>query len=134
METRHSVGRAFFVLRPQGNQAKYDIVAMANELAHVQRGGAALRLLFDWTQVHTWPFATPTDVAVQTWKQTAPLIARAAIVHHPKWNRHAAFLAALMRVGNAQVRCLLSPNYEKAAEWLERILPTVKDGFGDFEI
>jgi hypothetical protein len=120
MGTSQPGDRAFFVLRRQGAQPKLDIAAIARELAHSISGGTAVRLLFDWSQVSSWPFEAPSAAAVQAWNETAPPISRAAFVHDQKWNRHAAILSALMRVGHAQVRSFRPPDYDNAIAWLEQ--------------
>jgi hypothetical protein len=120
METSRLGDRAFSVLRRQGAQPNLDIAAIAAELAHSRSGDAALRILLEWSQVSSWPFEAPSAAAVRAWNRAAPLISRVAIVHDQKWNRHAAILSALMRVGNAQVRSFPPPYYEKAIAWLEQ--------------
>jgi hypothetical protein len=112
--------RKFFVLRSHGAQPKLDIIAIAGELWHIQKGDAALRVLFDWSKLKSWPFEAPSLATIQKWKETVPFISRAAIVHDQKWNRHAALLAALLRVGNAQVRSFRASDYNGAIVWLEQ--------------
>jgi hypothetical protein len=119
METSPTENRGFFVLRRQGAQSKFDIAAFASDLANLQTGDAPLRILFDWLKVDSWPFEAPSAAAVQVWNKTAPAIKRAAFVHDHKWNRHAAMLAALMRVSNAEARSFRPPNADRAIAWLE---------------
>jgi hypothetical protein len=83
METLHPGGPAFIVLRLQGAQPTLDIATVASELAHFETGGAALRILFDWSQIQSWPFEAPAAAAIRAWNNTAPSIARAAFVHDP---------------------------------------------------
>ena len=71
-----------------------DVMAIARELAQFQAGDASLKVLFDWSEMDSWPFVAPSLTTVQSWKETVPPISRAAIVHDPKWTRHAALLAA----------------------------------------
>jgi hypothetical protein len=120
MGTLQTAGRAFLVVRPVGAQPKFDIAAVASKLAGLQRGAAPLRVLFDWSQVGSWPFAVPPSTAVRDWNNTAPPIARAAFVHDSKWNRHAAILSALLRVSGAEARSFSPSNADSAIEWLER--------------
>jgi hypothetical protein len=120
MGTSQTGDRALVVLRRQGAQSKLDIEAIARELAQLQTGDAALRVLFDWSQVDRWPFDAPSAAAIQAWNKTAPSIKRAAFVHDPKWNRHAAILSALMRISSAEVRSFHPPDADGAIEWLER--------------
>jgi hypothetical protein len=120
MGSSQASDRAFLVVRRDGAQARFDLAAIAGELARLQTGAAALRVLFDWAQIRSWPFAAPSAAAIQEWNKTAPSIARAAFVHEPKWNRHAAILSALLRVSNAEARSFHVSEKDRAIEWLER--------------
>jgi hypothetical protein len=111
--------RKFFVLCKRGAQPKFDIITIVEELRQIQNSDPALRVLFDWSKLKSWPFETPPLSTIHKWKQTVPVISHAAIVHNPKWNRHAA-LGALLRVSSAQV-CSFSPSeYSEAVAWLEK--------------
>jgi hypothetical protein len=120
METSHTDNRAFVVLRRAGAQPQFDIAAIARELARSQTSDAALHILFDWSQIDTWPFEAPSAAAIRAWHATAPLIGRAAFIHDPKWNRHVAMVSALMRISNAEVRSFHPPDADRALEWLEK--------------
>ena len=109
-----------FVVRLRGPQPKFNIMAIARDLANFQRSDASLKVLFDWSELDAWPFAAPSPATVQSWKETVPSISRAAIVHDPKWTRHAALLAALLRVCHAAVRSFLPSDYDRAIIWLEQ--------------
>jgi hypothetical protein len=110
----------FFVMRRSGAQPKLDIVVIARELAQFQTSQASLNVLFDWSELDSWPFEAPSTAIIRTWKETVPPISRAAIVHDSKRNRHAALLAALLRVRDAEVRSFLPSDYHDALIWLER--------------
>lgn len=120
MGTSRSVHRLIVVLRPRDAQPEFDIAAIASELAGVQTTAAPLRVLFDWSQVRSWPFAVPPAAAVRDWRKTAPSLERVAFVHGLKLNRHAAILLALLRVGGAEARSFNLSNADSAIEWLER--------------
>jgi SpoIIAA-like len=120
MGTPQSGERAFLVLERHGAQPKFDVVTIAAELARL-RAGMALRILFDWSQVRSWQYAVPSAAAVREWRKIIPGISRAAFVHDPKWNRHAAMLSALLRVGNAQARSFHPTELDRAIEWLESV-------------
>ena len=109
-----------FIMRRRGPQPKLDIMAIARELAQFQAGDESLKVLFDWSELDSWPFSAPSLATVQSWKETVPSISRAAIVHDPKWTRHAALLAALLRVCGAAVRSFLPSDYDGAIIWLEQ--------------
>jgi len=108
----------FTVLRRRGDQSKFDIAEIVGELAHHSGGDGPLFLLFEWSEVSSWPFQAPSASAIRDWKKRAPLISRAALVHNQKLTRHAAILAALMRVCDAEVRSFHPPAYDGAVEWL----------------
>ena len=109
-----------FVMHRRGPQPKLDIIAIARDLADLQTGDESLKVLFDWSELDSWPFEAPSPATVQAWKETIPSVSRAAIVHDPKWNRHAALLAALLRVCNAEVRSFLPSHRHEAIIWIER--------------
>jgi hypothetical protein len=109
-----------FVLRRQGAQSRFDLLAIASELPHSHGSDAALRMLFEWSHVTSWPFEAPSEAAVEAWGRTAPAISRAAIVHGQRLYRQAAILSALMRLGGAQVKSFHPSDYDKAMDWLER--------------
>ncbi len=108
------------VMRRRGPQPKLDIMAIARELAHLRTGDTPLMVLFDWSELDSWPFAAPSMTTVRSWKETVPSISSAAIVHDPKWTRHAALLAALLRVCHATVRSFVPSDYDRAIIWLEQ--------------
>jgi hypothetical protein len=107
-------------MRRRGLQPKLDIMVVARELAQFQAGDASLKALFDWSELDSWPFAAPSLATVRAWKETVPSISRVAIVHDPKWTRHAALLAALLRVCGAAVRSFLPSDYDCAIIWLDQ--------------
>jgi hypothetical protein len=109
-----------FVLRRQGAQPRFDLLAIVSELPHPQGGDAALRMLFEWSHVTSWPFEAPNEAAVAAWGRTSPAISRAAIVHGQRLYRQAAIISALMRLGGAQVKSFHPSDYGRAMEWLER--------------
>jgi hypothetical protein len=118
LESSPREDRAFTILRRQGDQSKFDVAAIANELARSNGSDQPLSLLFEWSQVNSWPFEAPSARAIRDWKQTAPLISRAAVVHDHRLTRHSAILAALMRVDGAEVRSFHPPAYDRAVAWL----------------
>jgi hypothetical protein len=118
MGTSPPGGRAYLVLRRQGAQSKLDIGAIAGELTLSNGHGGPRRFLLEWSRVASWPFEAPSTAAVRAWNETAPQILRAALVHDQKWNRHAAILSALMRLGHAQVRSFRPREYDVAIAWL----------------
>jgi hypothetical protein len=112
--------RMFFVMRRRGPLPKLEVTEIARELTRFQTGDAPLKILLDWSELEAWPFEAPTLAATRAWKETVPPISRAAIVHDPKWSRHAALLAALLRACNAEVCSFLPSRYDDAIIWLEQ--------------
>jgi hypothetical protein len=108
------------VMRRRGPQPKLNIVVIARELARFRTDDAPFDIVFDWSKVDAWPFEGPSLATVRAWKETVPSISRAAIVHDPKWTRHAALLAALLRVRHAVVRSFLPSDFDDAIIWLEQ--------------
>jgi SpoIIAA-like len=106
------------LMRRGGPQPKLNIMVIARELARFRTDDAPLDILFDWSKVEAWPFEGPSLATVRAWKETVPPISRAAIVHDPKWTRHAALLAALLRVRHAVVRSFLPSDFDDAISWL----------------
>jgi hypothetical protein len=132
IESLQRENRAFTILRRQGDQSKFDIAAFASELPRSQEGDEPLSLLFEWSQVSSWPFEAPSAVAIRDWKKSAPRISRAAVVHDHRLNRHAAILAALMRVDGSEVKSFHPPAYDSAVAWLAgeaRLSPLDGHGF-----
>src|SRR5947209_5762987 len=103
----------FHRLRRQGAQPVFDIVAIAATLANLHSGNG-LRVLFDWSDVESWPFRAPPPAAIRAWNSRAPVVSRAAIIHNQKWDRHAALLSALIRVRNGQARSFHVPDHGAA--------------------
>ena len=120
MRNSRTAELAFLVVRPVGAQAKFDTAAIADELARHASAAGGTRVLFDWSQLTSWPFAAPSMADTQEWNKAALPVARAALVHDRKWDRHAAVLSALLRVGGAEARSFRLSDRDKAINWLER--------------
>jgi hypothetical protein len=110
------------VLRRHGAQPIFDVAAFADQLARSQSDDVPRRVLLDWSLIESWPFEVPSPAAVRSWSVTGPSIKRVAIVHARKWNRHAALLSALLRLGGAEVRSFPQRDHSYAAEWLKQDL------------
>ena len=111
--------RTRLILRREGPQPKFDLAAIAKEIARTQREAEPPRLLFDWSQVTAWPFEAPTATAIRFWYSLAPRVSRAALIHDGNLDRHAAMLSAVMRALAAEVKSF-PPGYdERALAWLD---------------
>jgi len=102
---------------------RFDIVAIADELTHRASGAGGMRVLFDWSQLKSWPFAAPSAMDSHEWNKAALPIRRAALLHDRKWDRHAAVLSALLRIRGAQARSFRLSDRDNAIDWLERASP-----------
>jgi SpoIIAA-like len=111
--------RTVLILRREGPQPKFDLAAIAKEIARGQANAEPPRVLFDWSGVTVWPFEAPAVTAIRYWYSLAPRITRAALIHDERWDRHASMLSALMRAVAAEVKSFLPGYQERAVAWLE---------------
>jgi hypothetical protein len=121
---QRSHGKPFVTSRQAGNQARFDIVSIARELKIASQeqawsGGEPLRILFDWSEVTTWPYQATPQTRLQLWRKMAPAVLRAAFVHNRRWDRQVALIAALLRSTNAEVRSFPPAKLDDAIDWLE---------------
>ena len=65
--------RGLAVMRRRGPQSKLDILAIARELAQFRAGDAPLKVLFDWSELDSWPFAAPSLATVSVLPDARPL-------------------------------------------------------------
>ena len=77
-----------------------------------------IAVYFDWVGIDRWAFAVPTAGGVIAWRRARNVTTRAAIVHQPRLNRQAAWLAAFLREEGVQVRSWRPQNAAAAATWL----------------
>jgi hypothetical protein len=107
------------ILRREGPQPKFDLAAIAKEIARGQANAEPPRILFDWSGITAWPFEAPTATSIRFWYSLAPRVTRAALIHDERWDRHASMLAALIRAGGAEVKSFPPGYQERAGAWLE---------------
>jgi len=124
--------RASFTFRRAGVQPELDIVAIAAELAD-SIGNSTPRVLFEWSQISSWPFLSPTRAAIQAWDKTAPAISRVAFVHDRRLKMHVAILAALFRVSKGQVRSFRPADYDLAVAWLQEELESASSRYDEID-
>jgi SpoIIAA-like len=122
--TRELVRDRFFLTRRQvGDEARFDVAAMARELTPALQECASPsndppRVLFDWSGVTSWPYKASSQKDIEFWQKTVPQIFRAAFVHARRWDSQAALLAALLRAANAEVRSFSPAHLDDAISWL----------------
>jgi hypothetical protein len=72
----------------------------------------------DWVEIDRWEFTVPRPNGVTAWGRARKTVKRAVIVHPPRLNRQAAWLAAVLRGGGVEVRSWRPRDAAAAAIWL----------------
>lgn len=117
IEIRPDAGADFTTLRFSGVQTNTDIGGAVVAFIRQNRSRDGLRLLFDWSDVLGWACET-RSLPMAEWLAAAGRIERVAIFHHHRWNRQAAWLAAMLRRGNVDVRSWRLRESERMKKWL----------------
>jgi len=117
IEIRPDAGAGFAKLRFSGVQTREDIGGAVAAVIQLCKGRDNLRLLCDWSDVLCWACETKL-LPVSEWIAAADPVERVAIVHHHRWNRQAAWLAAVLRRRNVNVRSWHLREPERARKWL----------------
>jgi hypothetical protein len=104
-------------IRFRGAVTNREFIDLATTIANFGSTGRML-LYLDWVGIDRWAFSVPTAGDVDEWRRARHVIARAAIVHQPRLNRQAAWLAAFLRQEGVQVRSWRPQNAAAAAAWL----------------
>jgi SpoIIAA-like len=117
--------RVFLTRGQTGDQARFDVAAMARDLmlalqARAPASNEPPRVLFDWSGVTSWPYKASSQIDIDFWKETVPPISRAAFVHTRRWDSQAALIAALLRSANVEVRSFSPVQLDDAIHWLVR--------------
>jgi hypothetical protein len=101
----------------RGPVTNREFIDLATTIADSGSTGSVLMYL-DWVGIDRWAFSVPTANGVTEWRRARKMIARAAIVHQPRLNRPAAWLAAFLREEGVKVRSWRPHNAAAAATWL----------------
>ena len=118
IEITPDAGAGVTMLRFSGVQTSEDITRAVAAVIQLCDGRDDIRLLCDWSDVLGWACET-RSLPVYEWGATASgRIERAAILHHHRWNRQAAWLAAMLRHANVEVRCWHLRASYGARKWL----------------
>jgi hypothetical protein len=117
IEIRPDAGAGFTMLRFSGVQTREDVGRTVMAVIQLCKGRDEIRLLCDWSDVLGWACETKS-LPVHEWVAAAGRVERVAILHHHRWNRQAAWLAAMLRRGNVRVRCCHLRDPEGALKWL----------------
>ena len=99
-----------------------EFIDLAAGIADFRMMGGALVYL-DWSRIDRWTHATSEANGTIAWRNAARAIERAAIVHQPRLNRQAAWLAAVLRAQGVTVRSWRLRDAAKAATWLRMATP-----------
>jgi hypothetical protein len=101
-----------------GVQSTSDFLEAADRLSKNVHTYRPSRILFDWSQLQSWPFREAKSASIASWVSVAAQICRVAIIHERRWNRQAAWVAAIMRLSSTQVRSWHCEERDHAIEWL----------------
>lgn len=104
-------------IRFRGAVTNREFIDVAATIANSGSTGRIL-LYLDWVGVDRWTFSVPTADGVTAWRRARNAIARAAVVHQPRLNRQAAWLAAFLREEGVKVRSWRPQHAAAAAAWL----------------
>jgi stage II sporulation SpoAA-like protein len=104
-------------IRFRGAVTNREFIDLAATIANYESTGR-IPVYLDWVGIDRWAFSVPTAGGVTAWRRARKIIARAAIVHQPRLNRQAAWLAAFLREEGVQVRSWRPQNAAAAATWL----------------
>ncbi len=100
-----------------GNALPGELACLGGELATIDAG--LRRVLFDWSKLDDWRLGADEPRVTEDWDRLSRSIHCAAIVHHPRWNRQAAWIGALLRRHNALVRSWRTGEAGPALAWLK---------------
>jgi hypothetical protein len=117
IEIRLDAATGLATLTFAGVQSDAEIGEAAAAFIRMVEGHETVAALCDWSEVIGWA-CEPRSLPVYEWVAVAGRIERAAIVHHHRWNRQAAWLAALIRYGSGDVRSWRPGEADAARCWL----------------
>jgi hypothetical protein len=101
-----------------GAQANSDFLEASDGLSRTIHAHRASRILFDWSKLQSWPMTKAKSTSLAPWVNLAAQISRAVIVHERCWNRQAAWVAAIMRSSDTEVRSWHCGDRDQAIAWL----------------
>lgn len=117
IEVDPTVEEGVVTVRFRGAVTNREFIDLAAALANL--GTAEMVLVhLDWVGIDRWAFSVPTASGAAAWRRARKMIARTAIVHQPRLNRQAAWLAAFLREEGVMVRSWRPQNAAAAATWL----------------
>jgi hypothetical protein len=105
------------IISLEGTQTTSELEKLADVVSARSYSGVRFRILFDWSKLKDWQFGVRK--CSEVWVNFARSAERVAIVHHHCWNRHAAWIGAALRLGNAEVRSYRVEDIQEAQDWLK---------------
>ena len=102
----------------RGRQLTSEFLEIPTLLMGRCRQEQPLKVLFDWAELEYLRLTTEDTLRVEEWIRIGGSIERAAIIHHHRWNRSAAWLAAALRLGGSEVHSFRETEFSKALDWL----------------
>lgn len=76
-------------------------------------------ILFDWLGIESWHFSAPKGADMAALRTAAKKTGRVALLHGPRLNRPAAWVAAILRAEGVTVRSWRARQAPAAADWLK---------------
>lgn len=104
-------------IRFRGLVTNREFIEVAVTVSGLNIMGGLLTYL-DWQRIDSWKFSAPRATDAIAWRNAGKIIERTAIVHQPRLNRQAAWLAAVLRAEGVEVRSWRPQNGAAAAAWL----------------
>jgi hypothetical protein len=106
------------VIYLRGAQETDELLRLPQMLAKCQQHASTRLLFFDWSGLTSWKLGGLHSVQNRMSLQPGIVVDRVALLHHRRWNRQAAWLAALFRTGGTMVRSFNTVKRPDAVAWL----------------
>jgi hypothetical protein len=119
-------GASHIHIRVHGLQKTDEFLALADLFKERSSPAPRLVICLDWSDLVSWDFRPPGGDEITNWIGAAIFIKRVAIVHGHRWNRQAAWFAAVLRTGGVEVHSYAATDREKANAWLNSAQPSRK--------
>ena len=116
MNVDSTVEDGFVRVRFSGALTDGALSAMARAMSE-QIGGNLM--LFDWLGIESWDFSASKGDNVAALRTAAKQTDRVALLHSPRFNRPAAWVAAILRAEGVTVRSWRAQQAPAAADWLK---------------
>jgi hypothetical protein len=117
IEVDSSPQECVVTVRFRGAVTNQEFIDLAGTIANFRLKGSLL-IFLDWQRIHRWVFCVPEAAGLSAWRDTGKIVERAAIVHRPRLNRQAAWLAAVLRSESVKVRSWHPEEAAAAVAWL----------------